>query len=97
MNLDPIAPVLAGTDRDQWSLDVDIGFAAAQFTVGDDAALDLNAEPAVFEIRHMDFGIRTQTQQVRIVKLHLGSRAGSGGDRVALDQRGIDLRLHPVA
>ena len=97
MNLDPIASVLTGTDSDQRSLNVDIGLAAAQFAVGDDAALDLYAVPAVFEVRHMDFGFRTQTQQVRVVKLHLGSGAGSGGDRVALDQRGIDLGLHPIA
>lgn len=97
MYFDAVLSVLAGPDRDERRLDIDIRFPAPEFAVGNHAALNLDAELAISKTRHVDFTVGSEAQQIGMVKLNFGSRTGSGRDRVAVNQGSIDFGLHPVA
>jgi hypothetical protein len=97
VNLDAIAALLAGSDRDERGFDVDVGVAAAQLAIGHQAPRDLHAELPVGEIGNVDFAVGAEPQQVRVIKLNFSARTGAGSDGISVDEGRVHGRLHPVA
>ncbi len=72
-HFDAVAPVLAGTHRDQRCLKIDVRLAAAQFAVVHYAAFDLDTELLVAQVRHVDFTRLIEPEKVRVIELDFGA------------------------
>ena len=95
-DLDPIATGLAGPHRHQGRFDVDIGLASRKLAVENQPLQDADPKPTTAQLQQLDLRVIADPQEVAVIQLNLGSRAGDGLDRVAFNQRHVDHRGDPV-
>ncbi len=96
-DFDSVAPVLFRAHRRQGGLNIDVSIAAPQFTVSDDAALELNPEGSMAQVGQSDRRVFIEAQKIGVVQLDLGTGGQSGSQNIGFHQRHIGCGLNRIS